>query len=174
MVTLKGGRVLLEEEAVANPPDHRVLDRAAQGQVQGVTKRGRKLQRAQVAPVVLAVVVLKDLVPKRVKTLRHRANLCRVWHPNMGGTLVASLAKGVLEVRVLQQVREDRVVLQSKAVVAQANPVVAPSKGSPVVRAVPRLKGMIGSLEVLPRTSPALVLQKPHEVIAKPIELNIS
>ena len=165
---------MVEEEAVSNPPDHRVLDRAAQVPVQGATKRGRKLQRAQVAQVVLAVVVLKDLVPKRVKAPRHRANLCRVWHPTRGGTSAASLAKGVLEGRVLQQVREDRVVLQSKAVVAQANPVVAPSKGSPVVRAVPRLKGMIGSLEVLPRTSPVLVLQKHPEVIAKPVELNIS
>ena len=163
MVILKGGRVLVEEEAVANLPDHRLLDRVAQGQVQVATKRGRKLQRAQVAQVVLAV-----------KALRHRANLCRVWHPTRGGTSTASLAKGVLEGRVLRQHREDRVVLQSKAVVARANPVIAPSRGRPVVRAVPRLKGMIGSLEVLPRTSPALVLQKPPEVIAKPIELNIS
>ena len=165
---------MVGEEAAANPPDHRVLDRAAQGQVQGVTKRGRKLQRAQVAQVVLAVVVLKDLVPKRVKTLRHRANLYRVRHPNKGGTSNASLAKGVLEGRVLWQVREDRVVLQSKAVAARANPVVAPSRGRQVVQAVPRLKGMIGSLEVLPRMSPALVLQKHPAVIAKPIELNIS
>jgi hypothetical protein len=60
----KGGRVLVEEEAVANLPGHRVLDRAVQAQVQGATKKGRKLRRVPGALVVLAIGVLRDLVRK--------------------------------------------------------------------------------------------------------------
>ena len=57
---------MVEEEAVANLPGHRVLDRAVQAQVQGATKKGRKLRRVRVAQIVLAVAVLKDPARKRV------------------------------------------------------------------------------------------------------------
>ena len=175
MVILKEGRELVEGEDVANLPAHKVRDRAVQAQVQEETKRGRKLRRVQVVQVVLVVAVLKELPPNRVKVPRPRANLCRAWHPSRGGISTASPAKGVLEGQVRRQVREDRDVLQSKAVVDQANLVVAPSKGgSLVVRVAPRPKGMTGSLEALPRMSHASGLQKHPAVTAKSIQLRIS
>jgi hypothetical protein len=171
-VILKEGRVSVEVEAAVNLPDHRVLDRAVQVQAQAVTKRGRKLQRVLVVQVVLVVAVLKDLVRKRLLVLQPHANLCRVWLPSRGETLFASLDKGDREVQVQQLVRQDRGGLQSKVVAAQANPVVvALSRGSPVVRAVPRPKAMIGSLEALPRMSLVSVLQKLRAETVKLLDL---
>jgi hypothetical protein len=147
---LKGDRVSVEVEAAVNLLDHKALDRVVQAQAQGVTKRGRKLRRVLVVQVVLVVAVLKDLVRRRVLVLQPRANLCRVWLLSRGETLIASLDKDDREVQVQQPVRQDRVDLQSKVVAAQANPVVvARSRGSPVLRAAPRPKEMIGSLEAL-------------------------
>jgi hypothetical protein len=87
---------------------------------------------------------------------------------------IASLVKGVLEGQELRQVREDRDVLQSKAVVARASPVAALSRGSLVVWAVPRLKGMTGNLEALPHMSLAWVLQNHPAVTAKILKLSFS
>lgn len=170
----KGGRVLVEEEAVANLPGHRVLDRAVQAQVQGATKKGRKLRRVPGALVVLAIGVLMDLVRKRIQILQPRANLCRVWLLSKGGISIASLAKGVLEAQALRLAQEDRGVLQSKVVEAQASPAVAPSRGSPGVQVVLRPRAMIGSLEALPHMSLVSDLQKHRVVTAKPLALNIS
>lgn len=173
-VILKVGRVSVETQAVANLPGYRDPDRAVQAQVQEATKRGRKLRRAQVAQVVLPVAALLDLARKQAQVLQVRANLRRVRLLSRGGISIASLAKGVLEVQLLRLVQEDRVVLQSKVAVVQANLVVAPSKGSLVLRVVPRPKEMIGSLEALPHMSLASALQKLLGVTARLLPLNIS
>ena len=106
--------------------------------------------------------------------LQPRANMCREWFLSRGEISIASLARGAHGGQALRPVREDRDVLQSKAVVAQANLVVALSRGSPVVRAAPRQRATIGSLEVLPHMSLALVLPKHLAVTVKLLLLNIS
>ena len=80
--------------------------------------------------------------------------MCRVWLQSKGGISIASLAKGALE--------------------AQANPAVAPSRGSPEVQVVLRPRAMIGSLEALPHMSLVSDLQKHRVVTAKLLALNIS
>jgi hypothetical protein len=173
-VTLRVGRVSVEVQAAVNLLGHKGLDRVVQAQAQGGTKRDRKLRRVLVVQVVLVVVVLKDLVRKRVLVLQPRANFCRVWLLSRGETLIASLDKGDREVQVQPLVRQDRGGLQSKVVAAKVNPVVvALSRGSPVVRAAPRPKAMIGSLEALPRMSLVSVLQKLRAVTVNAVTVKL-